>query len=142
MRLREFIEVDHRVLGIYLGDDLFDLVAAEYVKQCPSSKTSLRHFADQLPGFLARTEPFSAHGQIPELARFERLLMTAFDAAEANKLPNEALAVLPMLDGQIPNCAFTQVCKYSAPNGMLWRFGKRSAKSENHQHPLKAQTIG
>ena len=58
MRLREFIEVDHRVLGIYLRDDLFDLVAAEYVKHCPSSKTSLRHFADQLPGFFGTYRAF------------------------------------------------------------------------------------
>ena len=98
MRLRESIEVDHPVLGVYLGDDLFDLMANEYVKHCPSSRTSLRHFADQLPGFLARTEPFNEHGQIPELARFERLLMTAFDAAEANRLPSEALVELPVQD--------------------------------------------
>lgn len=98
MRLRESIEVDHRVLGVYLGDDLFNLMVAEYIKHCPSSRTSLRHFADQLPSFLARTEPFLEHGQISELARFERLLMTAFDAAEANRIPSEALAELPIQD--------------------------------------------
>ena len=98
MRLRESIEVDHPVLGIYLGDDLFDLMATEYIKYCPSQRTSLRHFADQLPGFLGRQAPFSEHGQITELARFERLLMTAFDAGEANRLATNKLSALPIQD--------------------------------------------
>jgi hypothetical protein len=103
MRLRESIEADHPVIGTYLGDELFDLMTAEYVKKHPSQKTSLRHFADQLPSFLAQTEPFRQRAQITELARFERLLMSAFDASDAIRLPSQDLLNLPVEDW--PNTA-------------------------------------
>lgn len=82
MRFRETIETDHEILGLYLGDDLFDEMVAGYVKTNPLKVRSLRQYADALPGFLAKTEPFVQHPQIAELARFERLLLTAFDAAD------------------------------------------------------------
>ena len=117
-------------------------MAAEYVEHCPSSRTSLRHFADQLPGFLARTEPFCEHGQIPELARFERLLMTAFDAAEANRVANEALAELPVEEWPDTTLRFHPSMQSSVRSGMLWKCGKPYARSENPLRQLSAQTIG
>ncbi len=81
-RLKEVIDNDHPVLGTYLGDDLFDQMVEGYVKKFPSNCTSLRHYADNLPLFLAQNTPFSDHPILSELAGFERLLLTAFDAAD------------------------------------------------------------
>lgn len=81
-RLIEAIEVDHPVLGVYLGDTLFDQMVLAYIDQHPSSFKSLRQFADNLPQFLSSDNYFREIPFVAELARFERLLLTAFDAPE------------------------------------------------------------
>jgi hypothetical protein len=81
-RFKEVIDNDHPVLGVYLGDDLFDEMVEGYVKNARSNHTSLRNYADNLPLFLAQQPPFSNHPILSELAYFERLLLTAFDALD------------------------------------------------------------
>lgn len=54
VRLGEAISNDHDILGLYLGDDLFDQMVDGFIDAFPSEYTSLRHFADRLPGFLLR----------------------------------------------------------------------------------------
>jgi len=83
LRLRETIDTDHPVIGVYIGDELFDQMVQQYVISYPSHYRSLRHFCDELPSFLGDRKPFSEHPQIAELARFERLLLTVFDASDA-----------------------------------------------------------
>jgi len=94
-RLRETIDNDHPVLGMYLGDDLFEELVRQYVKSYPSSQTSLRHFAKDLPKLLNENEPFRSHPILAEIAEFERLLLSAFDAEEANILTFVMLQQLP-----------------------------------------------
>lgn len=81
-RFKEVIDNDHPILGIYLGDDLFDEMVEGYVKNVPSNHTSLRNYADSLPQFLAQKAPFADHPILSELAYFERILLTAFDALD------------------------------------------------------------
>ena len=82
-RLKKSIETDHPVLGSYLGDDLFERMASGYIAQCPSEVTSLRDYGNCLSDYLATTEPFSDTPILAEIARFERQLLFAFDAADA-----------------------------------------------------------
>ncbi len=82
MRLKECIETDHEVLGIYLGDALFDQMVEGYISEFPSHHTSLRYFSERLPLFLTQNKPFNEHPIIAELANFERNLLAAFDAAD------------------------------------------------------------
>ncbi len=95
VRLGETIDSDHPATGVYLGDKLFELMVSEYRQQHASSHRSLRRFANELPSFLATQAPFSDNPQISELARFERLLMSAFDAADAPRVTRQQLAQLP-----------------------------------------------
>lgn len=95
MRLKETIDNDHQLLGMYLGDDLFEQMVIGYIKAYPSNNTSLRNYADFLPQFLANHTPFNEHPIISELAHFERLLMTAFDAADAKRFSRELLLQTP-----------------------------------------------
>lgn len=81
-RLQDTIDNDHPILGTYLGDDWFNRLVEEYLKLYPSKVISLRHFCNSLPDFLASTEPFNEHPIMAEIALFERLLLSAFDAAE------------------------------------------------------------
>ncbi|MFC3814236.1 putative DNA-binding domain-containing protein [Lysobacter sp. GCM10012299] len=85
-RLREALEHDHAVLGTYLGDELWERMSEGFIATHPSRVRSLRDFGSGLPGFLASTEPFAAHPQLAELARFERCLLDGFDAADDERL--------------------------------------------------------
>ena len=90
-RLRETIDNDHAMLGIYLGDNLFEKMVEGYITQHPSNTHSLRYFADQLPAFLQMAAPFCEHPHIAELARFERRLLDVFDAPSADSVTLEQL---------------------------------------------------
>lgn len=93
IRLKETIETDHEILGFYLGDDMFDPMVAAYIAAYPSQKRSLRQYADNLPRFLSEEyKPFAEYPQIGEIARFERLLLSAFDAGDAERFSREDLA--------------------------------------------------
>jgi hypothetical protein len=91
LRLRGVLETDHEMLWSYLGDELFDNMCRAYIQQHPSAFTSLRHYADALPGFLRTTEPFSQIPVISEIARFERQLLDVFDASDAASAHIDAL---------------------------------------------------
>ena len=95
IRLKECIETDHPVLGLYLGDDLFDRMATGYIEQHPSRYPSLRQFCDQLPDYLRQHEPFKSIPIIAEIAMFERRLMDAFDAADSETTTELELRNLP-----------------------------------------------
>lgn len=95
LRLRETIDTDHELLGIYLGDDLFDKMVEGYVRAHPSTYRSLRQFADTLPEYLATDEFFSQYPQISELAAFERRLINAFDAADSDCATFAELQAIP-----------------------------------------------
>ena len=95
IRLKGGIENDHEILGIYLGDELFDLMAAGYIASKPSHVTSLRDFCEHLPAYLRNTEPFSNNPIIAEIADFERNLLFSFDAANAKRATVEDLTSIP-----------------------------------------------
>ena len=85
VRLTKCIETDHSILAVYLGDELFDQLAQGYVARHPSIYTSLRHYCDHLPDYLSHQEPFKSVPILTEIATFERLLMSAFDAADTDE---------------------------------------------------------
>jgi hypothetical protein len=95
IRLRGSIEIDHPVLGVYLGDDGFETLASAYIAKHRSANTSLRHFCDQLPEFLRTEPPFADILVLSEIARFERALMDVFDAADAQVIDMSALSDIP-----------------------------------------------
>ena len=93
-RLRDCIETDHQILGLYLGDDLFNEMASGYIGAYPSKLPSLRFYCDGLPKYLDQTEPFCDSPQIAEIAKFERCLLTSFDATDKDRIDREALSAL------------------------------------------------
>jgi hypothetical protein len=97
-RLTQSLETDHPVLAQYLGDDLFDQMVSGYLACYPSQYFSLRDFGDSLPGYLAGTDPFASTPILAELARFERLLLFAFDASDAAAVTPPALHAIPACD--------------------------------------------
>ncbi|SFC92391.1 Putative DNA-binding domain-containing protein [Pseudoalteromonas denitrificans DSM 6059] len=98
IRLTGVLEQDHEQLGKYLGDTLFDKMVAGYLKCYPSQNTSLREYGDNLPVFLSKTPPFKQHVILADIAFFERLLLKAFDAKEAETLTSQILESLKETD--------------------------------------------
>lgn len=84
IRLTKCIETDHPMLGKYLGDGLFETMAEGYINNNPSHYTTLRYYCDDLPGYLDKTEPFTSAPILSEIAAFERTMLNAFDAADAD----------------------------------------------------------
>ena len=105
-RFVETIETDHPMLGLYLGDELFDKMTRGYIRSNPSHFTSLRQYADALPAFLADNHPFSSHPIISELASFERFLLTSFDAQDAKPIGFSKLTELEPQKWPAVQCRF------------------------------------
>jgi hypothetical protein len=81
IRLREALDESFSKTGVYLGDDLFALMAERYVAAHPSCVQNLRWYGQQFPTFLA--QELDAHPQVADLAAFEWALGLAFDAEDA-----------------------------------------------------------
>ena len=95
IRLRGVIDSDHEMLGLYLGDDLYEKMVEGYIDAAPSQHASLRFFGDRLPLYLQNTSPFSDHPILAEMASFERTLLNAFDSADADTLNQQLLQQVP-----------------------------------------------
>lgn len=94
VRFWEVIDTDHPILGVYLGDDLFNNMVRDYINAYPSHFKSLRYFADRLPQFLTEDETLKVYPHIAELARFERELLNAFDAPDVDCAERQQLVDL------------------------------------------------
>lgn len=84
-RLCEALEHDHPVLGVYLGDTLWEEMCHGYLLKHPSHYRSLREFGADLPAYLTSAKTFRRNPEIAEIALFERRLLDSFDAADAER---------------------------------------------------------
>jgi Putative DNA-binding domain len=82
-RLVDAMRNDHKLLHIYLGDEMFDAMGHAYVAANPSQNPNLRWFSSSLPDFLKSNEPYSNHPVLSDLAALEKALNDAFDAKDA-----------------------------------------------------------
>jgi hypothetical protein len=98
-RLQAALADDFGALARLLGVDGFRELVRAYLAACPPQRPSLRDAGERLPEFLARSplaQPLvRRHPCAPDLARLERAIVEAFDAAGAPVLAREALAALP-----------------------------------------------
>jgi len=82
-RLVEAMRNDHKLLHVYLGDEMFDTMGHAYVAAHPSQHPNLRWFSGNLPEFLKSAEAYAKHPVLSDFASLEKALNDAFDAAEA-----------------------------------------------------------
>ncbi|KAF2989861.1 DNA-binding domain-containing protein [Methylocystis sp. MJC1] len=83
LRLAEFISTDFAILRSYLGDEDFGRLVEEYVMAKPSIHRNARWYARGLPEFMEQSDSWGLDRSACDLARFERALADAFDAADA-----------------------------------------------------------
>lgn len=97
-RLTDALRENYPVLQRVLGDDAFDTMALGFIATHPSRHPSIRWFGNELPAHLQTLADADElpHPALPDLARMEWALSTAFDAADAAPLTVEQLlAVAP-----------------------------------------------
>ena len=92
MRLAEFLSNDFPILRTCLGDEAFGRLVEDYILSAPSRQRNARWYGARLPDFMHETAPWRANRGAIDLARFERALSDAFDAADAPLSSIDALA--------------------------------------------------
>jgi hypothetical protein len=86
LRLAEIVSNDFPILRLHLGDQAFGRLVENYISSAPSRQHNARWYASRLPDFMSETTPWSANRSACDLARLERALTDAFDAADATVL--------------------------------------------------------
>lgn len=90
-RLKEALDSDFPALGALLGDTLYDQLFLTYIAKHRPHSPSLNDFAQELPSFIAK-DFLPEHAIAQELADFEWLLRTTFDAEDSHPLSIKDLA--------------------------------------------------
>jgi hypothetical protein len=98
LRLIEALKVEYEYLLALLGPDEFTAAARAYISAHPSRLPNIRWMGARLPEFLATAEPYGGRPVIADLARLEKALNDAFDAADAEVATPDLLTLVPPED--------------------------------------------
>jgi len=104
LRLAEFISNDFPILRAHLGDEAFGHLVEDYISSAPSRQRNARWYGQRLPDFMRETAQWRENRSAIDLARFERALSDAFDAADAPVLTIDAIRNTRVVDW--PRLAF------------------------------------
>lgn len=94
LRLAAFLAHDYPALRETMGDEAFGALVEAYVDGAPSTTRNARWYGARLPETLAGDARWADRRDLIDLARFERALADAFDAADAETVEAAALARL------------------------------------------------
>jgi hypothetical protein len=97
-RLAEFLSKDYPVLRNALGDEDFGALVEAYIEAMPSHHRNARWYGQRLPEFMRETDPWRERRRSVDLALFERALADAFDAADADALDLDGVALVAAED--------------------------------------------
>jgi hypothetical protein len=95
LRLIEVLGNDYDILHAYLGDELFNALAGEYIAAHPSTFRNVRWFGGKLAEFMDATPLYAEHPELGELARFEWSLGQAFDSPDEYPVRFDEVAGVP-----------------------------------------------
>ncbi len=91
LRLAEFLANDFPMLRNLLGEEAFGRLAEDYIESTPSRQPNARWYGTRLPDFMLEIPSWCTNRSAIDLARFERALSDAFDAADAPIAAMESL---------------------------------------------------
>jgi hypothetical protein len=92
VRLESFFHEDYPGLRALLGDERFEALIGDYVTANPSRDRNARWYTTGLPDFIRDRPEWDADGRAVSMALFERAIVDAFDAPDAEPLTIQALA--------------------------------------------------
>lgn len=94
IRLFEILKIDFPKTYTLMGDADFEHAFIGYLEQFPSHHFSVRYFGQHFKDFLANTAPFNQHSLLCEMATFEWLLGSTFDAPDGPLLQADTLSAI------------------------------------------------
>jgi len=92
LRVAEYLEEDFPALRSLLGDKRFEELVSDFVAANPSRTRNARYFSARLPEFLQESDKWRGKARAVGVARLERALTDAFDAADGDACALETLA--------------------------------------------------
>lgn len=124
LRLREVLATDFPAVARILGDQRFDQMAREYLREYPSQDPSVRYLGRAMVEFLGTAPNYAPY--LAELARLEWLINEVFDAPDASAIRSEDIRNIPA--DQWPYLRFTPIPAFALmhagwPVHELWSGG-------------------
>lgn len=92
LRLEGFLYEDHPGLRELLGADAFEDLVSDYVASNPPTHRNARWYTTGLPEFMEAHPRWREDQKALSMARFERAMVNAFDAPDAEPLTIQTLA--------------------------------------------------
>ncbi|CAJ0851452.1 hypothetical protein AMST5_00420 [freshwater sediment metagenome] len=92
IRLESFFHEDHSGLRALLGDETFDELIREFIDAHPPRDRNARWYTTGLPDYMAASPRWRDDRQALSMALFERAMVDAFDATDAEAQTVQALA--------------------------------------------------
>ncbi len=127
------------VIKKLLGDNNFNILAGQFVRQHPPSSPVIALYGDEMPGFLETFEPVQSLGYLPDVARLELALRQAYHAADATAFDATILQDLPpdrLLSARFTLAPAFRMIVSDWPIVSIWRFN-----SEDGPKPsMRAET--
>lgn len=94
LRLTDALAQNYPRLQQWLGAEVFDGIAHDYIRSHPSTRSSVRWFGDRLAELLAGHPACASQPWIAELARWEWAIASAFDAPDAEPVDERTIAAV------------------------------------------------
>jgi hypothetical protein len=92
IRLEGFFHEDHGGLRALLGDAAFEALIQAFIAANPPKNPNARWYTTGLPDYMRQTAPWRDDGAALAMAFFERAVVDAFDAPDAEPLALQSLA--------------------------------------------------
>ncbi len=105
IRLESFFHEDHSGLRALLGDDKFDELIRAFIDANPPKDRNARWYTTGLPDYMAANSRWRDDRRALSMALFERAMVDAFDATDADAQTVQALAAFAPEES--PRLAFT-----------------------------------
>jgi len=123
--LSDALEAAFPVVRRMIGPTNFRNIAGVFLRQHPPETPLMMFYGAAFPGFLAAFPPLAKYPYLPDMARLELALRSAYHAADAAPLPPDTLAAIPpeaLAETRLALAPATQVLISDWPLHGLYRF--------------------
>lgn len=129
--LTEALETAFPVIRKLVGDDFFRAMAGVHLRKHPPRSPLMMFYGVDMPAFLAGFPPVAHLPYLPDVARIELALRTAYHAADAAPLTGPDLAAVPEAD--LPGLRFAAhpaavLIGSRYPAASIWRANARGGR--------------
>ena len=124
-----------------VGDDFFELVAARYMRDCPTRSGNLQDYGADFAEFLAQVPEASGLAYLPDVARLEWARQESYLAADAESINISLLADVNEPEGlRLQTHPSLRLVSSSHPILDIWQFCQQS-DPEHLQLPGRQQRV-